>query len=433
MKILLLLLVFTSTLWSQWVAQNSGTNLELIDAHFQSVNKGWICGARGIILRTTDGGSQWHQFRYDSNYTMTSITFINDNTGFASCTYMPIASNNINRILKTTDGGISWTLLFSEGYISYSMRISSVKFSNINTGFLTMQGSNGFESKGVLKFTTNGGTNWINRENLPSYMSYEKVIFTDQNSAYLLCRIWDDQQKDTGYVYHTTNLGANWTPVFKKGHSKIQNILYTNYIISLIGQKSQPSSSILIRSIDMGGSWDTLLSFSTPIFRCAYFLTNTVGWMAGVGGSLAYTDNGGINWSTQLQGGSYSLNYIQMFNSCTGWAIGSNGTILKTITCGITSLLQFGTEIPQQFSLSQNYPNPFNPTTNIKFDIAKSGFVKLTAFDVLGREIQTLVNEQLSPGSYNYDFDAAHLPSGVYYYKLESENFIETKKMVLIK
>ncbi len=90
-------------------------------------------------------------------------------------------------------------------------------------------------------------------------------------------------------------------------------------------------------------------------------------------------------------------------------------------------------EIPQQFSLSQNYPNPFNPVTNIKFQLPNAGFVKLTVFDLLGREIATLVNETMNAGIYNADWDASKYSSGVYFYKLETESFIETKKMILIK
>ncbi len=89
--------------------------------------------------------------------------------------------------------------------------------------------------------------------------------------------------------------------------------------------------------------------------------------------------------------------------------------------------------ISDKFSLSQNYPNPFNPATNIQFQIPKAGFVKLAIFDVLGKEIQTLVNQQLSAGRYEVDFDGTSLPSSVYYYKLETGEYSETKKMVLIK
>ncbi len=85
------------------------------------------------------------------------------------------------------------------------------------------------------------------------------------------------------------------------------------------------------------------------------------------------------------------------------------------------------------FHLSQNYPNPFNPSTKIKFDIPKGSLVKLKIYDMLGREVAELVNDKLNPGTYEYEWNGVNLPSGVYFYKLESENFIETKRMVLVK
>jgi len=91
------------------------------------------------------------------------------------------------------------------------------------------------------------------------------------------------------------------------------------------------------------------------------------------------------------------------------------------------------TTVPAVFNLSQNYPNPFNPVTQIKFDIAKQGLTKLIIYDVLGREITTLVNEVKSPGSYIVDFDASSLASGIYFYRLTAEDFNAVKKMILIK
>ncbi len=91
--------------------------------------------------------------------------------------------------------------------------------------------------------------------------------------------------------------------------------------------------------------------------------------------------------------------------------------------------------IPVKYELFQNYPNPFNPATKIKFDIAGTGggLVKLTVFDALGREVSTLINSQLKPGSYEVDWDSINFPSGVYFYKLEAGNYTSTKKMILLK
>lgn len=90
-------------------------------------------------------------------------------------------------------------------------------------------------------------------------------------------------------------------------------------------------------------------------------------------------------------------------------------------------------ESPSQFSLGQNYPNPFNPTTKLSFVIGRSSVVRLTVFDVLGREVATLVNEQLPAGNYTVEFDAGNRSSGVYYYRLTAGGFVETKRMILIR
>ncbi len=89
--------------------------------------------------------------------------------------------------------------------------------------------------------------------------------------------------------------------------------------------------------------------------------------------------------------------------------------------------------LPKDYSLSQNYPNPFNPSTNIEYSIPSESFVELKVYDVLGNEIVTLVNQEQSAGIYRADFNAANLPSGMYFYRLQASSFVETKKMVLIK
>jgi len=96
-------------------------------------------------------------------------------------------------------------------------------------------------------------------------------------------------------------------------------------------------------------------------------------------------------------------------------------------------IIQNEGEIPKSYSLLQNYPNPFNPVTKIKFGIPKASFVKLTVFDVLGKEIGVVVNQDLKPGNYETDFNASEMPSGVYFYKIEAGDFIKTKKMLLVK
>ena len=94
---------------------------------------------------------------------------------------------------------------------------------------------------------------------------------------------------------------------------------------------------------------------------------------------------------------------------------------------------QISSTVPENFILHQNYPNPFNPKTNIRFDLHKSSYTKLIVYDILGKEITTLVNEKLSAGSYQVDWNGSGYPSGVYFYKLITEEFTNTRKMVLLK
>ncbi|HMT10084.1 MAG TPA: T9SS type A sorting domain-containing protein, partial [Ignavibacteria bacterium] len=105
----------------------------------------------------------------------------------------------------------------------------------------------------------------------------------------------------------------------------------------------------------------------------------------------------------------------------------------KNPTGNPIGIQQTSTEVPSGFELSQNYPNPFNPATNIKISVPKSEFVRLSVYDVTGKEVAALVNEKLSAGVYNVDFNASELSSGVYFYRLTSGSFTDVKKMTLVK
>jgi len=100
---------------------------------------------------------------------------------------------------------------------------------------------------------------------------------------------------------------------------------------------------------------------------------------------------------------------------------------------GPTNVEVLSNEVPTEFSLNQNYPNPFNPITTINFSIQEASYVSLKIFNSLGEEVETLVAEELSAGNFNYDWNAKGFASGIYFYKLQTENFFETKKMILLK
>ena len=144
--------------------------------------------------------------------------------------------------------------------------------------------------------------------------------------------------------------------------------------------------------------------------------------------------NNGINWINKNQG--YNNDDATSLLILNGNIFA--GTLLSSVwkrsLQEIINIKNISTNIPEKFELFQNYPNPFNPTTNIKYQITKTSNVKLIVFDILGREVETLVNEFQKAGTYEINFDAGKIPSGIYFYTMDVDNKrIDTKKMILIK
>ncbi|MCB0729293.1 MAG: T9SS type A sorting domain-containing protein [Ignavibacteriae bacterium] len=142
--------------------------------------------------------------------------------------------------------------------------------------------------------------------------------------------------------------------------------------------------------------------------------------------------------------GSYNTTYYQIY-----WELAANFTnvlfnnashiisdLIYTawVNAGTPTLVSLtGTILPEKFYLGQNYPNPFNPVTKLEFGIAEPGFVTLNIYDVLGNEVATIVNDRLQPGLYEVEWNAASYPSGTYFYKLSSDVFSDTRRMMLLK
>ena len=142
------------------------------------------------------------------------------------------------------------------------------------------------------------------------------------------------------------------------------------------------------------------------------------------------TSNGGFD--LPLGGGTLVLTQagIHYYVCVPHASIGMKGTITVNSATGVRTI---GGTIPDNFILMQNYPNPFNPTTTISFDIPLRSFVSLKVFDMLGREVSTIVSGELGVGSYTRHWDAVNMPSGIYVYRLQAGTYRETKKLMLLK
>jgi hypothetical protein len=126
---------------------------------------------------------------------------------------------------------------------------------------------------------------------------------------------------------------------------------------------------------------------------------------------------------------------INGLNTGTGISFDTvfTSTALLLVTITTSDIEESFNSIPKEYALAQNYPNPFNPSTKIEYSIPQLSNVVIKAFDILGNEIETLVNEEKQVGTYEITWSAENLPSGVYFYRLQAGDFIETKKMVLLR
>jgi photosystem II stability/assembly factor-like uncharacterized protein len=248
-----------------------------------------------------------------------------------------------------------------------------------------------------------------------------------------------------GWVYHTTDGGFNWSFQDSVGRSNsplreylpCRDIQFTSldsgWVVGGLG-----GETLVARTTNGGQLWSTeiLLPFSLCSIREIEMVNSQVGWFAGAnngGAMLAKTTDGGNSWIDQLPS-QLGVESILMVNENVGYAVGENGRIYKTTNGGGVTDVDLGfLQIYKSFLLDQNYPNPFNPETKINFSIPEMEYVTLKVYDVLGNEVETLVNEERPAGTYEIEFDANGLSSGVYFYQLRCVGLVETKKMILLR
>jgi len=428
-SILFVLLLSVSNVFSQWVKINSGLTDYLFSAFFLDSQTGFTGGQSasdgfGKIYKTTNGAATWNLcFATSSgNERFESLFFINQQTGWAGSYY--------NMVYKTTNSGVNWSPYYGYG------RIRKIFFINSETGWLA-------GSHGSMK-TTNGGLNWF--YTLGNTAAYG-IHFFDHLTGVVTATAGSSSD-----IYRTTNGGTNWLVVYNEPDGTIINtfsFLNENTGFATGGYKAT------FKTTNKGLNWvrlskDPMSSVQFSDLRGLKFIDANLGYACGQyvipGPSTQYgtvfnkTTNGGISWQnvTVTPYPSYAFEDIQIPDGQNGFLFGSSGQVYKSTNAGFVSINSISTEIPKFYSLHQNYPNPFNPSTKIKFEIPLNAVntrwgVSLRIYDILGREVRTLVNENLRPGVYEADFNAADLPSGVYFYKFNAGEFSETKRMVLIK
>lgn len=228
----------------------------------------------------------------------------------------------------------------------------------------------------------------------------------------------------TGCTCHSSSLSPT-VIVFISGPDSVLVNQTVNYTIEI----SEPSKSgagldIATKSGTLGVVTPGLhLSNGELVHSSNLVMTNHA-----VVVTFSYTAPGFVTADTIWATGLATNSNGQVNGDIWNWAPSKRINVKSSI--GITPI---SSNVPSNYNLSQNYPNPFNPVTKINFEIPKQGFVTLRIFDLLGREVKTLVNETATAGSYSVDFNATEFSSGVYFYKLTVNDFVDTKRMTLIK
>lgn len=392
---------------SVWSEQTSPLTTALYSVSAVDDFVAWACGAAGKVVRTTNKGVNWVNVSGDlpASGDLYNIFALNSTTAIA--TSSPAAGTYIYR---TTNGGTNWvqTLFQAGGFCN------ALWMTDANNAYAVGDpvGGNWF-----LKRSTNGGVNWTDWATVPTTQAgWNNSLMIVGNNVWF--------GTNANYLMYSSNMGANWsqqTTTFTNQYA----VWFNSATVGLAGYNA------LNVTTNGGANWAALTS---PVATNVGGITGSGSdwWVATQNTTIHYSSNNGSAWSTQYtapDGVWYHINKSRSGN--TIWAVRSNGKIARYGTA--LSVSPISTTTPTEFSLSQNYPNPFNPTTNINFSIPKSGLVTMKVFNILGKEVATLVNGNYNAGSYTVDFNASNLASGVYFYKIEVNGFSEVKRMMLVK
>ncbi|MBZ0203161.1 MAG: T9SS type A sorting domain-containing protein [Ignavibacteria bacterium] len=408
-------LIFKTTNFGQnWTQITTSVVGDFLDVTFINENTGFAV-ADNRIQKTTNAGIEWVEYYLNLSgfAAVENIMFVNDNTGYAGI--------DGGRIAKTTNCGINW-IVYETGCYDHNHGMS---FPSADTGYAVTK--YGFYLK-----TTNGGVTWVNsgqREN----QGYGDVCFVNNTTGFAA---GDSSLGSLGFglISVTTNGGESWKiSRFDSVEFFYDACIATPTTWFAAGSQYSPTKGVVLRSTDGGVSWGK--SYFPSHITAITFPSSMSGYASSHGGLIFKTTNGGDSWFPTECIASSSLDGLFFINDNTGYGVGSGGRIIKTTTGGgnFIGIQPINSSIPKEFKLSQNYPNPFNPNTKIKFQLVKGDHAKLVIYDVLGREISVLVNEELKAGNYEVNWNAANYPSGVYFYRLETGDYSETRKMVLIK
>jgi len=414
-------------------------NYNFEDIYFANENKGWVVGQKitgpgeygQVILNTDDGGETWSEQYYLSEefgspgFRLDAVQFVSETKGWAAGTPVLYGQKKSTGILFTDDGGTTWV---QQGQGVAVGEIVDLFFFDDQAGWaLTNANVPGGGNIQVLK-TVDGGASWsLINTGQPGLITIGygiktgKIYFQDTDIGWILgaqC-----------VLLKTTDGGATWSSVALPA-----KYLNTFSIAFNGSQNGIICGETIFATDDNGASWSKKHLIDRT-FTDICFTGIDTGWMVGEYCNVYNTFDKGLTWNRVDHSATRAaMKSVMFIDDKNGWAAGRAGTIIKIDNSNTSVSGYVNTDkAPAGFELYQNYPNPFNPVTKIIYHLPQAMRVKIAVFDLLGRELQVLVNEVSSAGLHEIVFNAVGLETGVYLYKLQTDEYNVVKKMMVVK
>lgn len=406
------------TLHTNLVSGQTITDLSFIDEE----NGVFVTEERykGKIFTTADGGQTWTEsFALEGRKDFKSVAFADENNLWA------VGNDHYTGderwlIYHSSDQGETWTKI-DPGFEVYEQLeyLEQVQFLDAQTGFI--------KAEDQLIKTTDGGTNWtaLAEPESISYYDFETIQFLDEQHGWMA---------GSELIAKTTDGGTTWEIVYEQD-SMSPEITNIQFLSTDLGYVIQERGDMM-KTTDGGENWTELSTFISFDLNDLHFISADTGFIVGDGGRILTTVDGGEEFSSNYNMTSKDLTTAYFINSNIGWIGGRKGTLLATTNGGgiaTSNEVHEPTDAPVSVKLHQNYPNPFNPSTVISYQLTVSSDVTLKVYDMLGREVATLINTRQTAGEHSVSFYASNLSSGVYLYQLQIGETSTTKKLTLIK
>ncbi len=392
-------------------------------------------GGRGVF-KSTDNAVTWASTNTGLRAARNSLLLSNGSNVFAAGSGVYVTSND-GATWQNSDAGISMNFLDASVFqqhngkfflgaeklyrstdngTSWSLPVSGMPAFGVTS--LTGTSNVLFAAAGSLHKSTDEGLNWS-----PVSPGWFPYCLANTGSSILA--------GTNNGIFRTTNEGAAWNPT--TGLPSFTGI----GLFAVVGTTifaARDFSKEIYKSTDDGISWSVLPNIPGVSNPTSYFLPyGSILFASFDNNGIFVTQNLGSGWTKISTGLPQAVVYSLAI--ANGYLfVGTEGnSVWRRPLSQITAVDNGGNSLSRQFSLEQNYPNPFNPSTQIQYQVSSNSHVSLKVFDVLGEEVTALVDELKEKGIYEIEFESKGLASGVYYYKLSSGNFTQTKKMILIR